>query len=206
MYMYKKTDAEIDAMMIDLLTDAYKEHPRLRLKSRGDSQVLDALLSCLSIVTRQDYTGYTQTIGSTIYLPATWEEMDPVHRYITLRHELKHIEQFERFPFGRRLWFINAPIVALLYLFVLPFFFTFRAKFEREAYRETFAAYYDCEGPIDGSVIKSRAERMSRIFGGSSYMWMWNKEDARNWAIKTQLDIEMNIKYVVENNAYGNEQ
>jgi hypothetical protein len=85
---------------------------------------------------------------------------------------------------------VNAAVFSLCYLFVLPCRWTFRAKFEREAYRETIAAMHECYGTL---YFSSRREEMADwiagIFGSSRYFWMWNRHDAKKWALEVADEI-----------------
>jgi len=108
-------------------------------------------------------TNYVTTIGTTVYVTDSWAE--DVDHAITLRHEMVHMKQRERYGF---FWF------AVLYLFVpLPIGLAyFRAKFEKEAYEETLLGIAQVYG-IEALNQRSVRDRITGQFLGSSYLWMW---------------------------------
>jgi hypothetical protein len=114
---------------------------------------------------RRYLTDYQTTIRRTVYVTADWDQLDPRSRYVTLRHERIHLEQFRRY---------STPVMGLLYLLVpLPMGLAyFRAQFEKEAYAETIRAAAE----LFGRDYVERASYRDAILGqftGPSYGWMW---------------------------------
>jgi hypothetical protein len=143
----------------------------------------------LAKVTGTDYSTFHTTIFSTMYTGPRWEKMSDTQRYRLLRHEKKHIEQAHCFPLGRRLWPVNHLLWAFCYLLVLPFFLTFRAKFEREGYTQSLLVDFEENGLISERDMEENARWKAKTFGGSAYAWMWRGSAAYAWAMDTQRKI-----------------
>jgi hypothetical protein len=105
---------------------------------------------------------YVTTIFHTIYVTPDWESRALVDRYATLRHEVVHVRQFER-------WGLLMP---LLYLLVpLPFGLAWcRMRFERAAYEETLRVHHQLGGRA--AVERLRAHVIAQFTSGA-YGWMW---------------------------------
>ena len=101
----------------------------------------------------------------------------------------KHFRQAHEFPLGRRLWAINHLLFAACYIFVLPFVWTYRAKFEREAYLQTLLVEHELHGRIPEKRMEHNARWLADTFGGSTYLFMWKKQAAYEWAMETQRQI-----------------
>jgi hypothetical protein len=149
--------------------ELHREFPRFVLvdKSQSPSQkVIDVLLRIVTLGQNRHYLSHViTTFGQRVYVPPTWEAMDPVDRIIILRHEAVHIRQYKRFT-----W----PGMMLLYLFLpLPLFFAGgRAFIELEAYKETLTATWELRGPEAARATSLRDQIVQR-FTGSDYGWMW---------------------------------
>lgn len=165
-----------------------QQFPRFTVKERRKTW-LGWVFRVLQKITRQDYSGFTTTIFSTMYVGDDWHSMSSDERYKLLRHEKKHIEQFHRWPFGRRLWFVNHIVMALCYLFVLPVFWTLRAKLEREGYTQTLLVDYELSGRLTEVQMERNAVWLAETFGGSAYFFMWTRKAAYAWAMETQRRI-----------------
>jgi len=172
-----------------LLTDKVKrEFPRFGVKKR-DSSWLAPIFFVLKKITGQSYETFTTTVFSTMYVGPSWDKKSPDEKYKTLRHEKKHIRQFHCFPFGRWAWPLNHLIMAIFYLLILPVRWTFRAKFEREGYTQSMLVHYELNGPFSESEMEGWARWLADTFGGSAYAWMWSKQKAYAWAMKTMKAI-----------------
>lgn len=122
---------------------------------------------------------YTTTVGRTIYFPVGWDiqkadELD----YVTLCHELKHVEQYRTLGFG------IAPLGFVIFLFLyllvpLPIIFAwFRYYFERAAYLESYEA-----GKRVGLLPK--IDYYVNVLTGVGYLWAWPfKSLVRRWFLK----------------------
>lgn len=98
------------------------------------------------------------TIGHTIYAPA--DCYDPLDDYVSLEHELVHVEQWNRYG----IWFW------ISYLFLpIPFGLAwFRWRWEREAYSTELIYWWTPEQIVD--VLASR-----------TYLWPWPKKKMLAW-------------------------
>jgi hypothetical protein len=145
------------------------ELPGFRIVRKDESALHKAIDVALRIVTfgrmRTYLDGYQTTIGKTVYVTADWERIDPLQRYVTLRHEAVHLRQFRRY---------TLPGMALLYILLpLPMGLAwFRARFEQEAYAESIRAAPEVWG-ADYPRRTSFREHVIGQFTGPSYGWMW---------------------------------
>lgn len=110
---------------------------------------------------------FTTTIGNIIAFQENWDESKAgAVDYITLRHELKHVDQYKRLGFGN-VW-LGLVFFGIAYLFLpLPTCFAwFRYKFEREAYRESFRAARELG-------LKVKLTAYVDALTGPDYFWTW---------------------------------
>ncbi len=105
---------------------------------------------------------YVTTFWRTIYVTSDWEARPLEDRWATLRHELVHVRQFER-------WGV---LMAIAYLMLpLPIGFAWcRMRLEREAYEETLRAWHAIGGRV---AVERLREHVCRQFTSGSYGWMW---------------------------------
>lgn len=176
-----------------ILLDKFKKtYPNFRVKNRSGTWV-QFVLSVLGVFSRQKYRGFTTTIGQTMYVDSTWDKRSPNSKYKVLRHEIQHVRQFHRWPMPFLdhpvIWRVNALIMGLCYLLVLPVLWTMRAKFEREGYTQTLLVDKELKGVISDNRMEANARRMTKTFGGSPYMFMWRKKAAYKWSMETQRKI-----------------
>lgn len=164
------------------------QFPRFRVKER-DKAWLGLVFRVLSRLIGCDYSLFTTTIFSTMYVGSDWAAGSSDDKYARLRHELVHIDQFHRFPLGRWAWPINHVLMALCYLLLLPVLWTFRARFEREGYTQTLLVEYELHGPISQERMEDNAQWLAQTFGGSAYFFMWRRSAAYAWAMETQRKI-----------------
>ena len=145
------------------------ELPGFRIVRKDQSALHKAIDVALKIVTlgrmRTYLDSYQTTIGKTVYVTADWDAIDPLQRYVTLRHEAVHLRQFRRY---------TLPGMALLYIFLpLPMGLAwFRTRFEQEAYAESIRAAAEVWG-TDYPRKSSYRESVIGQFTGPSYGWMW---------------------------------
>lgn len=176
-----------------LVTRAAAEYPRLSIAVRSESW-LAPFFWVLEKVTRRNYDSFVTTVFSTIYVGDDWDEESLKAKARVLRHELVHVRQFHCWPLGRKLWPVNHVLMALAYLFLLPVLWTMRAKFEREAYTETLLDIAERDGPQTEASMDRTARWLSDIFGGPSYLFMWRRKSAYEWAMDTQRRIDSKMK------------
>lgn len=105
---------------------------------------------------------YVTTLWHTVYVPPDWEARAIEDRYATLRHELVHVRQFER-------W---GPLMAIAYLLLpLPLGLAwFRMRFEREAYEETLRVWHELGGRAACERLRGH---VTSQFTSGAYGWMW---------------------------------
>jgi hypothetical protein len=145
------------------------EFPKLRVvvKDRDRfSRAIDRALRALTLGGQSEFmTRYVTTIGSTIYLPAGWDERSPESRYITLRHEAVHLRQFRRF---------GLPLMSFLYLIpIFPIGLAWgRARLEWAGYAETIRATAEVRG-VEAARDPKLHAYVIRQFTGPAYGWMW---------------------------------
>lgn len=153
----------------DYLTALRREFPTLRLVSktqdRGSKQI-DRFLKLITFGSQSEYlSSYTTTLGSTLYLPACWDQLSQASRYLILRHEAVHLRQFRRYGFLG---------MALLYLIpILPLGLALgRARLEWAAYRETILATAEVHG-LAAAANPALRRTIVEQFVGPAYGWMW---------------------------------
>lgn len=124
------------------------------------------LLRALTFGGQASYrTSYVTTLGHTIFVPDDFDSWPPAHAAEVLRHELVHVEQFERWG-----W----PIMILVYgLLPLPIGLAYgRARLEWRAYEETLRAIAELEG-LDAAKDPALHSQIRARFVGPAYAWMW---------------------------------
>jgi hypothetical protein len=108
---------------------------------------------------------YVTTLGHTIYVPDDFDAWHPDQAWQVLRHELVHVEQFERWG-----WI---GMILVYGFFPLPAGLAYgRARLEMEAYRETLRAVAESEG-IEQARDPQLIAQIVRRFTGPDYGWMW---------------------------------
>jgi hypothetical protein len=129
-------------------------------------RVVDRFLRAMSLGGQARYlTEFVTTLGHTIYVPDGWEAWDPGSALAVLRHELVHVEQFERWGWGGMVLFYG--------FFPLPIGLAYaRARLELEAYRVTIEATAEIDGIEAATSDTLRAFIVAR-FVGPDYLWMW---------------------------------
>ena len=82
------------------LSELQAEFPAFRVVKKTESPLCRSIDVALRIVTlgrqRSFLSVYYTVIGDTLYVPAGWEEVDPVSAVITLRHERIHLRSVRR--------------------------------------------------------------------------------------------------------------
>ena len=86
---------------------------------------------------------------------------------------------------------MNGILFAVCYLMVLPFFWTFRAKFEREAYTQSMLVQFELGGSLTEPEMSANAEKMVQTFCGPAYAWMSTVRKTYAWAMQTQRAINL---------------
>ncbi len=108
-------------------------------------------------------TRYHTVLFGKLWVPAAWDEMSDLDRYVLLCHERIHLRQRRR---------MGDVLMAFVYL--VPFFPVFlaygRARIEWEAYIETLRATAEVRGIDAAEALRSTI--VSR-FTGPEYGWMW---------------------------------
>jgi len=153
----------------DFLAELRAEFPRFVVIKKSESPLSKAIDIFLKTITlggqREFMTRFFTVIGDRLYVPPSWEGIDPVQAVITLRHERVHFLQRRRY---------TLPVFALIYVF-LPFPIGLaygRARFEFEAYTETLRATLELRGEDAVKSPELRA-RIVDLFVSPHYGWMW---------------------------------
>ena len=141
------------------------EFPELAIVPRKGTW-LGLFFGLMTKLTGANYDHMVTTIGSTIYVGDSWANRTDDGKYKTLRHELIHIRQFHGWPFGYHWPRINHALFSIFYLLVLPALWTYRARFEREAYTQTLLVDRELHGPISDLDMELNAEAMVLRFTG----------------------------------------
>jgi hypothetical protein len=152
-----------------LITEIREEFPGFRILSKQDSRLsrwIDRALKLVTLGAQSDYLErYHTVIGSTLYVPRSWQSAGDIDRVIVLRHERVHLRQQRRY---------GLPLMAIIYL--LPFFplglAYGRARLEWEAYAETIRATAEYRGIAAAADATWRREIVNRFTSGA-YGWMW---------------------------------
>lgn len=154
-----------------LLADIKYDFPDFKLRKKSESGFMKLINVCLKIITfgqmKTFMTNFTTTIGYTVYVSLSWDDLTDINKMIVLRHERIHMQQRNKY----------GPLMfSFLYLFFpLPCIFAyFRMKFETEAYAETIKA--TAELTEIGTTLVQSKEYKERIIGNftkASYFWTW---------------------------------
>ena len=150
--------------------DLHAEYARLAATVRivpkdgvWHQRAIHHLLRVVTLGAQSSYLDrYVTTLWHTVYVPADWETRAIEERYATLRHELVHVRQFER-------WGV---LMAIAYLLLpLPLGLAwFRLRFVREAYEETLRVWHELGGRP--ACERLRAHVIAQFTSGS-YGCMW---------------------------------
>lgn len=158
--------------VVVLKNEISREFPDFRLRKKTESAFMRLIGTLLFILTfgkqRSFMTTFTTTVGSTIYVPAGWDDYSPRAQCTILRHERVHLRQAKKY--GRFLF-------SFLYLFCwLPVWRAYwRTKFEMEAYEESIQAMYEYGEDPSNFVFRLR---MINHFTTAEYFWAWTDEEA----------------------------
>jgi len=155
-------------MLDQLIEETRKEFPDFKTVRKRDSRLMKTINVFLMIISfglmRSFFRFYT-TLGTTIYVPDSWDTSSEISRAATIRHERVHMRQARKY---------TRFVFSFLYLFV---FFPaglayFRMRFEKEAYEESIRAMYEYAGPeaIQDEVYR---DKIITHFTSAEYYWMW---------------------------------
>lgn len=148
-----------------VLLEMRQEFPDFEIVPKSESRLMRAIDVILRIITfgqmKAFMTGFITTLGTTVYVHGPWTDSSDNSKAIVLRHERVHMRQARRY---------TRPLFSLLYLFVLPSVWTFRARFEKEAYEETMAAVAEIYGPE--ALNPDLKEGLVGHFTSAEYFWM----------------------------------
>lgn len=171
--------------LASLREEILAEFPGFKVVSKESStlmHVIDALLRVITFgLMRTFMTGFTTTIGETVYVSTTFSQLGEISQMATLRHERVHMRQKRQY---------GVFLFALLYILVFPTVFAFfRYKFEREAYAETMRFYACVHGP---SCLRNEQFKKSIVenFTGAAYFWTWPfRKSVEKWYDETASKI-----------------
>jgi len=177
--------------MLPLISAAQVHFPNLKVKYKDSSNFMK-LLSYILFFNKRFMTGYTTTIGSSIYFPnEKFIKSRPNSAITIFLHELVHIYDSKRFNmfvysflylFPISLLLIALPLfffswkiaLVLAILSLLPFPAYFRMYFERRAYMVSLYAIQKLSEKMsfDPHLDKAKNSFISE-FKSSSYYFMW---------------------------------
>ncbi len=173
--------------LLDAYLDELARGPRpVRVVSKGrywHQRLADRLLRVVTLGGQNRYlTEYVTTLGHTIYVPDDWDRVDPLKRYVVLRHEVVHVRQFERFG-----WI---GMVLIYGLFPFPVGVAWgRARLEWEAYAETLRVTAEVYG-LDAARDQHLHDEIVARFTGPDYAWMWPfAGSVRRWIDERLADL-----------------
>lgn len=157
--------AELEAF----LGEMKREFPSFRVVKKEQSSFAKAIDLALKIVTfggqREFMTRYYTVIGDTLYVPAGFDDYDPIDVIVTLRHERVHLRQRRRYTM--------LGMTVLYLLLPLPLGLAYgRARMEWEAYTETLRATKELRG-LEAMRSPRLRERIISQFTSPAYGWMW---------------------------------
>lgn len=143
-----------------ILSLCRREVPSLRLVHKQEVWWMRVAGLLLRPFVPDFMTSYTVAFCRTVYLPRPPGEMVRDELASILAHELVHLIDQERCGIG---FYVS-------YAFVLPFFRTWRAVWERRAYAVDLLLARERGGERE---VERVAARLVPVFGGPNYLWMW---------------------------------
>jgi hypothetical protein len=151
---------------VDLHADYARLAALVKIVPKADIWHQRAIARLLRLVTFGGQSAYLEryvtTLWRTVYVPPDWGARTIEERWATLRHELVHVRQFER-------W---GPLMVVAYLLLpLPLGLAWcRMRFERAAYEESLRAWHEIGGRP--ACERLRAHVIAQFVSGA-YGWMW---------------------------------
>lgn len=159
-----------------LLSELRVQYPGFRVMQKCESRLHRAIHYALVGLTfgqmRSYLDSFQTTIGKTVYVTPGWNDLSDDVRYVTMRHEAIHLQQFRTY---------TLPGMAVLYLMLpLPMGVAwFRAYFEKQAYAESVRAAAEIWG-IEYAASSGYREYILSQFSSAAYGWMWPFPAAMN--------------------------
>jgi len=180
-------------MSFQQLVDASEKHfPDLKVKYKDQSKFM-ALLGYLLFFNKKFMSGYTTTIGSTVYFPSkSAVTLRPTSYSITMLHELVHV--YDAKKYSQVLFsflYLTPQALALLIIplfFVLPWWSVllmmavclsplpsfFRMHFEKRAYLSSLYVVHHLAAKLDFKpLLDSNKTSFVNQFKGAAYYFMW---------------------------------
>jgi hypothetical protein len=151
---------------VDLHADYARLAATVRIVPKAQvwhQRAIHHLLRAVTLGAQSSYLDrYVTTLWRTVYVTPDWEARPIEERWATLRHELVHVRQFER-------WGL---LFALAYLLLpLPLGLAwFRMRAERAAYEETLRAWHQLGGRAAAERLRAH---ICHQFTSGAYGWMW---------------------------------
>lgn len=173
-----------------LVQAAQKHFPDLQIKYKDESFLMK-VISKLLFFNKDFMTGYTTTIGSTIYYPnRSFVKARPVSSAVVLLHELVHVYDSKKFtmPLFSFLYtfpqilvllffpllFVSWKIALLALLFAAPIPSPFRMYFEKRAYLTSMYALSEMGKKMNfDPALDRQKNNFLEHFKTSSYYFMW---------------------------------
>lgn len=162
------------------VSEVYGVRVTSKNENRGFWELLNFLWQSLTFGSGKNLLrSYTTTLGKTIYFPLDWSpEKTDSGDYITLCHELRHVEQYTKLGLGFAP--LGFSIFLILYLLLpLPIGLAwFRYAFERSAYLESYRAARRLN-------LQPKIDYYVNLLTGKAYFWAWPfKFLVRRWFMR----------------------
>lgn len=165
--------------------DALQTMAGVQVRYKNESRFM-RLIGLLMFFNRSFMTGYTTTIGVTVYFPSrAFVDRDPYHAWEVLAHEIVHAEDYR----ASKMWFgvkylfpqclavlaLLAPVLwswwpLAFLLFLAPIPAPWRTHYEMRGYAMSLAVHYWYLG--DGIPVALK-QHVADAFTGPSYLYMW---------------------------------
>jgi len=173
------------------LDSLFREFPDARFVEKKSSFFMRVIDVCLRIITlgamRRFMTNFVTVVGSTVYLPTSWDERTPTQKAVSIHHEMVHLRQRRRYGgFFFTLRYLCWPLPTIYALG--------RLRLEQEAYEETLRTWVRFRGQTVLEDADLREHIVSH-FTSASYFWTYPfKRELEVWYNQTVKKLKTEIK------------
>ena len=181
-----------------ILMEMREEFPDFDILPKAGSRMMKTLDVLLRIITfgmmRTFMTDFTTTLGDSMYVTASWDDLHPLLKCITLRHERVHMRQKKRY--FRTIPWLSFTIYGFKYcMWILPAGLAMARKlYEQEAYEETMRARAEYFGVYELRDVRLRKYIVDH-FLSANYFWTWPYRSAvEAWYDDTVREIRFDMK------------
>ena len=96
--MSKSTEELVDLYLEEV---GKKHSDKISVRFKSESKLLKLVRPVVELFNKKFWDDYVTTVGTTIWVPEDWfVRGDAKSRLSTLAHEIIHIQQYKREPFG----------------------------------------------------------------------------------------------------------